>query len=150
LKYQDGEMGRPGFDVDEFLSQPLNARVATEGPTVRPTWFLWEDQSFWILTGPWARLPSLVTAAPAVALVVDECDLASGLVRQVIARGDAEILPFGIPRGRRLLSRYLGPDEASWDPRFRQYLHGDPVPADTVWLRLRPTSLTATDLSYTV
>jgi hypothetical protein len=143
-------VGQPAFDVDEFLSRPLNARVATEGPTVRPTWFRWEDGAFWILTGPWARLPSLVAAAPAVALVVDVCDLASGLVWQVIARGDAEILPFDIPRGRRLLSRYLGPDEASWDPRFRQYLHGDPVPKDTVWLRLRPSSLTATDLSYTV
>jgi hypothetical protein len=143
-------MGQLDFDVDEFLSQPLNARVATGGPTVRPTWFLWEDGAFWILTGPWARLPILVAAVPATALVVDMCDLASGLVRQVIARGDAEILPFDVPRGRRLLSRYLGPDEDRWDPRFRQYLHGDPVPADTVWVRLRPSRLSATDLSYTV
>jgi nitroimidazol reductase NimA-like FMN-containing flavoprotein (pyridoxamine 5'-phosphate oxidase superfamily) len=143
-------MGQQDFNVDEFLSQPLTARVATGGPTVRPTWFLWEDYSFWILTGPWARLAGLVKAAPAVALVVDECDLASGLVRQVIARGDAAILPFDVPRGRRLLSRYLGPDEARWDPRFRQYLHGDPAPAGTVWLRLRPSSLTAADLSYAV
>ena len=50
------------FDIDAFLSQPLTARIATNGPTVRPTWFLWEDQAFWILTGPWARLPRLVHA----------------------------------------------------------------------------------------
>ena len=34
------------FDIDAFLSQPLTARIATNGPTVRPTWFLWEDQAF--------------------------------------------------------------------------------------------------------
>ena len=143
-------MGQRDFDVDEFLWQPLNARVATEGPTVRPTWFLWEDGAFWILTGPWARLPALVAATAATALVVDRGDRARGRVRQVIARGDAEILPFDVPRGRRLLSRYLGPDEERWDPRFRQYLHGDPAPKDTVWVRLRPATLTATDLSYAV
>jgi hypothetical protein len=44
----------PPFDVDAFLAQPLTARVATSGPTVRPTWYLWEDGAFWILTGPWA------------------------------------------------------------------------------------------------
>jgi hypothetical protein len=31
--------------IDAFLSQPLTARIATNGPTVRPTWFLWEDQA---------------------------------------------------------------------------------------------------------
>ena len=65
------------FDVDQFLAQPLTARVATNGPTVRPTWFLWEDGAFWILTGPWARLPDRVRADPAIALVVDDCDLAT-------------------------------------------------------------------------
>lgn len=50
------------FDVEEFLSRPLTARVATNGPTVRPTWFLWEDGAFWILTGTWARLPDRVRA----------------------------------------------------------------------------------------
>ncbi|GAA1311526.1 hypothetical protein GCM10009610_29380 [Pseudonocardia xinjiangensis] len=45
------------FDVDEFLQDPLTARVATAGPTVRPTWFLWEDSVSWILTGPWSQLP---------------------------------------------------------------------------------------------
>jgi len=28
------------FDVDRFLAQPLTARIATNGPTVRPTWRL--------------------------------------------------------------------------------------------------------------
>lgn len=138
------------FDVEEFLRQPLTARVATNGPTVRPTWFLWEDDAFWILTGTWARLLTRVRSDPAVALVVDDCDLATGLVRQIIAGGQAEILPFDVPRGCRKLSRYLGHDESRWDERFRRYLYDDPAEKGTVWLRLRPDSLAVNDLSYTV
>jgi hypothetical protein len=43
-----------------------------------------------------------------------------------------------------------GPDETRWDQRFRQYLHGDPAEKGTVWLRLRPASLTAGDYSYII
>ncbi|SFP97671.1 Pyridoxamine 5'-phosphate oxidase [Amycolatopsis arida] len=143
-------MRNPDFDVDAFLAQPLTARVATNGPTVRPTWYLWEEEAFWILTGPWARLLDRVRADPVLALTVDLCDPRTGLVRQVIARGRAEVLPFDVERGRRKLGRYLGPDEANWDDRFRRYLHDDPAERGTVWLCLRPSRLTATDLSYQV
>ncbi|MBW8706926.1 hypothetical protein MBT84_45580 [Streptomyces sp. MBT84] len=143
-------MKSPGFDVDAFLQQPLTARIATSGPTVRPVWFLWEEGVFWTLTGPWARLFDRVKDDPNVALVVDECDLATGRVRQVIARGRAELVPFDVPRGQRKLARYLGADEALWDERFVHYLHGDPGERGTMWLRLMPASLTATDLSYSV
>ncbi|HEY0499617.1 MAG TPA: pyridoxamine 5'-phosphate oxidase family protein [Kutzneria sp.] len=135
------------FDVDEFLAQPLTARVATNGPTVRPTWYLWEDGAFWILSGPWARLLDRVRQDPRLALTVDVCDLPTGLVRQVIARGPAEVLPFDVDRGRRKLSRYLGSEESRWDNRFRRYLHED---IGTVWIRVVPASLRATDLSYEV
>jgi Pyridoxamine 5'-phosphate oxidase len=158
MSLRQGESGEKGwslmtvkdFDVEEFLSRPLTARVATNGPTVRPTWFLWEDDAFWILTGTWARLPDRVRADPAVALVVDECDLTTGTVRQVIARGQAELLPFDVPRGRRKLARYLGADETCWDERFRRYLYADPAGKGTTWLRLRPALLSVRDLSYAV
>jgi hypothetical protein len=140
----------PQFDIDAFLSQPLIARVATNGPTVRPVWFLWEGGAFWILTGPWARLLDHVRRDPAISLVVDVCETDTGLVRQVIARGQVEILPFDVPRGRRKLGRYLGADEGNWDDRFRHYLLDDPVESGTVWLRLRPDRLVARDLSYSV
>ena len=141
-------MASPDFDVDDFLRQPLTARLATNGPTVRPVWFLWEDGAFWVLTGPWARLFDRVKEDPRLALVVDECDIATGRVRQVIARGRGELVPFDVARGRRKLTRYLGADETAWDIRFVHYLHDDPAERGTTWLRLTPTSLTATDLSY--
>jgi hypothetical protein len=53
-------------------------------------------------------------------------------------------------RGRRKLSRYLGQDETRWDRRFRHYLLDDPAEKGTAWLRLRPESLVASDLSYAV
>ena len=140
----------PDFDLDAFLAQPLTARVATNGPSVRPTWYLWEDLTFWILTGPWAKLLSRVRADPALAITVDICETDRGLVRQVIALGRGEILPFDVPRGRRKLSRYLGPDEALWDERFRRYVNDDPTDLGTAWLRLYPSSLTALDLSYKI
>ncbi|GAA1189312.1 hypothetical protein GCM10009654_53560 [Streptomyces hebeiensis] len=141
-------MRNPDFDIDFFLSAPLTARIATNGPTVRPVWFLWEEGAFWILTGPWAGLHDRVRADPRVSLVVDVCDLPTGHVRQVIARGSAELVPFDAPRGRRKLARYLGPDESRWDPRFVHYLHDDPRQRGTTWLRLAPASLMARDLSY--
>lgn len=115
---------------------------------MRPVWFHWEDGAFWVLTGPWARLFDRVKEDPRLALVVDECDIATGRVQQVIARGRGELVPFDVPRGRRKLSRYLGADETTWDTRFVHYLHDDPAERGTMWLRLPPTSLTATDLSY--
>jgi nitroimidazol reductase NimA-like FMN-containing flavoprotein (pyridoxamine 5'-phosphate oxidase superfamily) len=138
------------FDTDGFLAGPLTARVATNGPTVRPTWYLWEDQAFWILSGPWAKLLGRVRKDPALAITVDVCDTSTGYVRQVIASGRAEILSFDVPRGRRKLRRYLGPDEAEWDARFRHYLQDDPTESGAVWIRLRPTLLKAVDLSYGV
>ena len=124
--------------------------MATNGPTVRPTWYLWEDGAFWILTGPWAKLVERVRADPAVAITVDVCDVATGETKQLIAGGAAAALPFDVPRGRRLLSRYLGSDEQHWDARFREYLHRDPVDLGTVWVRLAPSFLRASDLSYGV
>ncbi|ULR55990.1 pyridoxamine 5'-phosphate oxidase family protein [Streptomyces deccanensis] len=143
-----GAVASPDFDVDDFLRQPLTARLATNGPTVRPVWFLWEDGAFWVLTGPWARLFDRVKEDPRLALAVDECDLATGRVRQVIARGRGELVPFDVPRGRRKLTRYLGADETTWDTRFVHYLHDAPTERGTTWLRLTPDTLTATDLSY--
>ncbi len=136
------------FDLDAFLAQPLIARVATNGPTVRPTWYLWEDQAFWILSGPWAKLLDRVKADPFLAITVDVCDTATGLVRQVIAFGRAEVLPFDVARGHRKLSRYLGSDDTCWDVRFRHYLQSDETETGAVWICLHPTSIKAMDLSY--
>ncbi len=117
------------FDIDAFLAQPLTARLATNGPTVRPTWFLWEDGCFWFMTGPWAKLLGRIRRDPTIAVVIDICEPATGEVKQVIARGRADIRAFDTERAHRMLSRYLGADASRWDVRFQHYLLDDPVPS---------------------
>src|SRR4051794_32039197 len=113
------------FDVDEFLAEGLTARVATNGPTVRPMWYHWEDDHFYLMSGPWAWLFKYVQKTPELAMVIDVCELDVGRIRVVHVKGSIEIVPFDVPRGRRMLHRYLGPDEESWssDPDdYRAYL----------------------------
>lgn len=135
------------FDVDAFLARPLLARVAAAGPSVRPVWYLWEEGAFWWITGAYARLPEILTRDPRLALVVDSCDLDSGEVRQVTARGDGVIVPFDPERARRKLARYLGTDEQAWDPRFEARYLREPD-RQTRLVRLEPERLTARDLSF--
>ena len=106
------------FDVDAFLARPLTARLATDGPTVRPIWYLWENGAFWWITGDWSRLPARLEADPHVALVVDVHDPATGECRWVIAHGEARLRPYDEARARRKLRRYLGPREDEWGERW--------------------------------
>ncbi|MEU3660021.1 pyridoxamine 5'-phosphate oxidase family protein [Streptomyces sp. NPDC032940] len=135
------------FDVERFLARPLVARLATDGPTVRPVWFLWEDECFWVLTGAWSRLPRRLAKNPAFELVVDTCDLDTGVTQQVVAGGQGGIVPLDNARARRKLVRYLGPDEAVWDPRFA--LGDASGSGGTLWARLVPDVLRIADLSFT-
>lgn len=132
-------------DLDSFLAQPLVAHLATQGPTIRPIWFLWEEQAFWWLTGPWSHLETHLRREPSVALVVDTCNLETGEVSKVVAKGEAELQPYDPQRARRKLRRYLGDDEALWDSRFDP----DRAESGTKFVRLRPSWLRARDLSYT-
>jgi nitroimidazol reductase NimA-like FMN-containing flavoprotein (pyridoxamine 5'-phosphate oxidase superfamily) len=134
-----------GFDLAGFLGQPLRARVAAAGPSVRSVWFLWEDGAFWWLTGSWSRLPSILKADPSVALVVDTCDLATGEMLEVTAGGEAEIYQLDPARSRRLLRRYLGGDESRWPERFTVHTLHNP---STRLIRLQPSRMEARELSY--
>ncbi|MFI0718999.1 pyridoxamine 5'-phosphate oxidase family protein [Streptomyces sp. NPDC021224] len=100
-------MTTPPFDVDLFLRAPLTARVATGGPTVRPGWFPWEEAaSRALLSADDAAPPAgrgRTAADLRIALVVDACDIATGLVRRAVAHGRVERVSFGMPR--RLVRR---------------------------------------------
>jgi nitroimidazol reductase NimA-like FMN-containing flavoprotein (pyridoxamine 5'-phosphate oxidase superfamily) len=132
------------FDVEAFLALPLTAHLATTGPSIRPVWYLWEDGSFWILTGPWATLAQRIKKDPLVALVIDICDLTTGEVRQVTVKGHATVETYDPDRARRKLCRYLGPDERTWDERFVSENAG----GSSGFIRVQPDSLTARDLSF--
>jgi len=51
-------------------------------------------------------------------LAVDVCDITTGEVVYVRARGRAELRPVDRQRALRKFARYLGQEQAKWDPRF--------------------------------
>lgn len=79
-------------------------------------------------------------------LVVDHCDLASGEVVHVRARGLGEIVPIDRDRALRKFARYHGPDQSTWDRRFALSLE---FPS-TRMCRLLPESIEAADVSFVV
>lgn len=133
-------------DIDAFLQRPLVARVATDGPTLRPLWYLYEQPAFYWLTDTANVLHNAVVAGRRLVLVVDVCDVATGEVVHVRARGTAEIIPVDRQRALRKFARYLGPDQARWDPRFEASLE---LPT-TRMCRFAPASIEAADVSFIV
>lgn len=143
-------MTSANFDLDSFLAEPHQAYVSTNGPTVRPLWYQWEDGCFWMMSGPWAKLFQRIQKDPEIALLIDVCDIGKGRVLQVMASGAVEVVAFDIPRARRLLHRYLGPDEASWSSKpddYRAYLR-EPGPPGIQWLKLKPRKLRPFNFSF--
>lgn len=120
-------------------------------PTRKVPWTTsMSDGASWWLTGAWSRLAGRLRADPAVALVVDTCDVTTGLVRQVPASGDAEVVAFDANRARRKLKRYLGDDPGRWDQdRFGLVATGVAGSDETGFVRLTPSRMVARDLSFT-
>ena len=143
----DAVLSAPGFDVDAFLARPLTARLTTNGPTVRPAWYQWEDDAFWVFTGPWAKWFTRVQTDPSIALIVDTCDLDTGEILQVIAHGAVEIKDWDVDRGRQMLARYLGDVNASWPEEYQAYLSEPPIEGLS-WVRLDPEKLICNDFSF--
>ena len=136
-------------NLDELLARPLFAHLATasdEGPRDSPVWFLWEEGHIWILGSRTSdSFPTRLDNDPRCAVGVVDFDIATGRVEHVGFRGRATVEPLDRKRAKRLLVRYLGPDEVEWDPRFRETL----IDADTVLIRVRPETVVARDVSYT-
>lgn len=135
--------GEP-VDIPAFLDRPLLARVATDGPTLRPLWYVFEDDAFWWLTNTATFLAKAIDRDQPLVVVIDVCDLVTGEVIHVRARGNAEVLPLDRERAMRKFARYLGPDPARWDPRFEASLD-DPT---IRMARLVPKSMEAADVSF--
>jgi hypothetical protein len=138
-------------DVDEFLSRPLFAHLATmseHGPRESPVWFSWEQEVVWIIAARTTdTFPARIEREPRCAIGIVDFDPASGLVQHVGLRGRASVEPFDRDRAHRLLARYLGADQAVWDPRFRATL-SSPGTEQAVLVRFIPENVVARDVSY--
>jgi hypothetical protein len=138
-------------DVDEFLARPLFAHLATSsaaGPRDTPVWFLWEEGALWILgSRATDTFPMRIEHDGRCAVGIVDFDRRTGRVQHVGLRGRATIEPFDASRARRLLSRYLGKDEDTWDNRFLHTLQGE---QGEVLVRFVPATAVARDVSYDV
>ena len=135
------------FDLDGFLRQPLVAHLATastDGPRESPVWFLWEDRVMWLVGNERDSFPKRLQLDGRCAVGVVEFDLQRGVLKHVGIRGIATILPLDRFRLHRLLRRYLGEDEAMWNPRFRASV----IDRLTLMARIEPISVVARDQSY--
>src|SRR3954447_25172615 len=140
-----------GVDFEEFLARPLFAHLATaseHGPRESPVWFLWEDDAIWIIGSRESdSFPARVEADARCAIGIVDFERRAGLVHHVGMRGRAAVEPFDANRARRLLARYLGPDERTWDERFSTTV-ADPDCEHAVLLRFVPETVIARDISY--
>ncbi|HEX8150369.1 MAG TPA: pyridoxamine 5'-phosphate oxidase family protein [Pyrinomonadaceae bacterium] len=144
------------FDLDDegarrlladLLSRPLFAHLATaseHGPRESPVWFLWEDGALWII-GNYRTdsFPRRVEREPRCAVGVVDFDASTGLVQHAGFRGRARLTPHDPARMKRLLSRYMGEQDA-WDSRFVEILDD----ADYIFVRFEPETVVVRDQSY--
>lgn len=135
------------FDIDSFLQKPLFAHLATASdgaPRESPVWFLWEAGALWLVGKNRDSFAKRLRAEPRCAVGIVEFELQLGLLRHVGIRGTGSIEALDRERLHRLLSRYLGADEAAWNQSFRSTV----IDRLELMVRIEPTSVVARDQSY--
>lgn len=138
------------FDPDHLLSQPLMANLATaseDGPRNAPVWFIWEDGAIWLLATKGGSSARRLEADPRCAVEIVRFDNSAGILLHLGLRGSASVEPMDPDRFRRLLSKYLGPDQALWNPWFIDTIARIDDP-DGRLIRLVPESTFTNNVSY--
>jgi hypothetical protein len=143
-------VARP-FDPGVVLGRPLMATLATvsdEGaPRAAPVWFLWEDGALWMPGDAGTSSVLRLGRDARAAVEIVDFDLAAGRLLHLGLRGRAEIRPMEPDRFRRLLARYLGPDEAAWNAWFIREIARIDSPEGRL-IRLVPKSVFTNNVSH--
>jgi len=135
------------FDIDDFLARPLFAHLATaseDGVRESPVWFLWEDETVWLIGNTRDSFPKRIRKDRRCAIGIVDFDLKKGFLRHVGMRGNAEVVPLDKEHLYLLLHRYLGDDETKWNPSFRAAV----IDGLDLMVKFMPTSIVARDQSY--
>ena len=138
------------FDPDVVLAMPLMANLATlspGGPRNAPVWFLWEAGALWLLGSAEGRSVMRLQADPRCAVEIVHFDNPRGVLLHLGMRGVAEIVPLDPSLFRRLLRKYLGPDEPGWNPWFVRNIAAIDDPEGRL-IRLVPDTVFANNVSY--
>ncbi len=138
------------FDPEVVLAMPLMANLATlspDGPRNGPVWFLWEGGAVWMLGSAAGRSVARLEADPRCAVEIVHFDNPGGVLLHLGLRGVAEVRAMEPALFRRLLCKYLGPDEATWNPWFIENVAAIDDP-DGRLIRLVPDSVFTNNVSY--
>lgn len=139
------------FDPEDVLRLPLMANLATlaedGAPRNAPVWFHWEDGALHLLSDETASSARRIARDPRVAVEIVDYDNAGGILRHLGMRGCATVEPMDQGLFRRLLARYLGPDETAWNPWFIETVARIDDPAGRL-IRLVPESIFTNDVSF--
>lgn len=139
------------FDPEDLLHLPLMANLATlaedGAPRNAPVWFHWEDGVLHMLSDETASSALRIARDPRIAVEIVQYDNAGGILRHLGLRGRAMIEPMDPALFRRLLARYLGPDEAAWNPWFIDNVAKIEDPSGRL-IRLVPDSVFTNDVSF--
>ncbi|SFQ46784.1 General stress protein 26 [Roseivivax halotolerans] len=139
------------FDPNVLLSKPLMANLATVdadgAPRNAPVWFQWEDGALWMLGTKDGASVRRLTRDPRCAVEIVDYDNAAGILLHLGFRGAAEIRKMDAALFRRLLGKYLGPDEAQWNTWFVETIAAIDDPGGRL-IRLVPDSVFTNNVSY--
>jgi nitroimidazol reductase NimA-like FMN-containing flavoprotein (pyridoxamine 5'-phosphate oxidase superfamily) len=139
------------FAHEDVLRLPLIANLATcdaNGiPRNAPVWYHWEEGTLYMLSDETSSSARRILHNPQVAVEVVEYDNGQGVMRHVGLRGRATVAAMDQALFRRLLARYLGPDETLWNPWFIENVARIPDPSGRL-IRLVPESIFTNDVSF--
>ena len=123
------------------------ATIDADGPRNSPVWFIWEDGALWMLGHRDGSSVRRLQADARCAVEIVHLDVEAGVLLHLGFRGKAQVLPMEPARFRRLLARYLGPEEATWNPWFITQIAEIDSP-DGRWIKLVPPSTFTNNVSY--
>ncbi|WP_172294009.1 pyridoxamine 5'-phosphate oxidase family protein [Pseudoruegeria sp. HB172150] len=138
------------FDPEAVLTAPLMANLATmsaDGPRNAPVWFIWEDGALWMLANKTGSSVKRLQDDPRCAVEIVRFENDTGILLHLGLRGRAEVVPMDAARFRRLLTKYLGSDEAAWNPWFIENVARIEDP-DGRMIRLVPESYFSNNVSF--
>ncbi|MBP0483694.1 pyridoxamine 5'-phosphate oxidase family protein [Sagittula salina] len=138
------------FDASDVLDLPLMAFLGTTeadgAPRTAPVWYLWEDGALWMPGSAGGSSVLRIGRDPRVSVEIVDYDNAGGILKHLGLRGRASVGPMQADRFRRLLARYLGPED-DWNPWFIGEIARIDDP-DGRLIRLEPDSLFTNNVSY--
>lgn len=138
------------FDPCRLLDLPLMANLATsspDGPRNLPVWFLWEEDALWMPGDVRSGAVRRLGKDPRCAVEIVDFGCAEGRLAHLGLRGSGMVQEMDPDRFRRLLAKYLGPDQSTWNEWFLADIAMIDDP-DGRLIRLVPDSIFTNNVSY--